>query len=96
MYWTDSEYRHVMVAKLDGRHQAVFMQDRVDQPRGIVVDAINRSVKKKLNIVHTNIRKYANPTTNKCNDYNKQKNQQKVLPMQHRNKNYIINHIPAL
>ncbi len=42
IYWTDSLFKHVMVAKSDGRFQKEIVNSDLDHPRGIAVDAVNR------------------------------------------------------
>lgn len=42
LYWADSDYRQIMVAREDGRFQKVLYETNIDHPRGVTVDAINR------------------------------------------------------
>ena len=38
IYWTESELDRIEVARIDGSSRKIIVSDKLEQPRGIVVD----------------------------------------------------------
>lgn len=48
LYWTDYVLETIEVSKLEGTHRTVLVSENVTNPRGLVLDPRDRSVRNKF------------------------------------------------